>query len=274
MAIKQLHGTALAVSFALSASVQSAMGSTPHPVLRAASAEPATVFVSGNTLRYVGKFSAASTQAFKAATSSIERGRLKRIVISSAGGVTTDAREVATWVHDMGLVVEVDTVCFSSCANYVFPAGKARIIRKNAFVGWHGNERGMAIEALRKGGTLKEEFRNTLPPDILEKPPEVLAAYVDQLVESATASHRDEAAFYAKLGLNDAFSVCAVGSVAFAKYPGLETKRGWGFSIKDMNRLGLTNISYLGKGRYEQDSKYFKKYLELLGAHDCWSWLK
>ena len=243
-------------------------------MLRASSAEPASVVVSGNTLRYIGNFSEPSAQAFKAATASVARGQLKRIVVSSAGGITTSAREVASWVHDMGLVVEVDTVCFSSCANYVFPAGKSRVIRKDAFVGWHGNERGMAIEAMRKGGTLREEFKNTLPPEDLEKPPEALEVYLDQLVESATASHRDEAAFYAKLGLNDAFSVCAVGTVAFAKYPALETKQGWGFSIKDMNRLGLTNIRYLGKGTYERDSKHFKKYLELLDAQDCLSWLK
>lgn len=41
-----------------------------------------------------------------------------------------------------------------------------------------------------------------------------------------------------------------------------------------MNRLGLTNIRYLGKGIYERDSKYFRKYLEQLDAQDCLSHLK
>ena len=51
----------------------------------------------------------------------------------------------------MGLVVEVDVICFSSCADYVFPAGRARVIRADAFVGWHGNERQFDVLAARTG---------------------------------------------------------------------------------------------------------------------------
>ena len=52
-----------------------------------------------------------------------------------------------TWA----LVVEVDVICFSSCADYVFPAGRARVIRADAFVGWHGNERQFDVHGRAHG---------------------------------------------------------------------------------------------------------------------------
>lgn len=254
--------------------ISPAMADTPPPALQAASVQPAEVHVSGDTLYYFGNISEPSTQVFKAAVANVKRGQLTRLVISSVGGDTKEGREVAKWVRDMSLIVEVETICFSTCANYIFPAGSARVIRKNALVGWHGNERGMVIEAAQRGMTLRSELRKTLPPEVLKGPPEVVDGMVDQLVEMATRSNREEAAFYSWLGLNDAFSVCAVGDVALEKYPDLNGKKGWGFSINDMNRLGLTNITYLGDGAYEKESIYFLKYLSLLSAQDCLSWLK
>ena len=47
---------------------------------------------------------------------------------------------IGEWVFDHQLDVIVDELCFSSCANYIFTAGKNKIIGKDAIVGWHGSE--------------------------------------------------------------------------------------------------------------------------------------
>jgi hypothetical protein len=92
--------------------------------LTRAKAEPARVEVRGDTLYYTGNISKASTQAFDAAVAGVAPGQLTRMVVSSGGGDTVEGRHVGRWVHRMGLVVEVDAICFSSCADYLFPAGQ------------------------------------------------------------------------------------------------------------------------------------------------------
>lgn len=241
--------------------------------LSSAAAQPAEVHVQGNTIYYRGNFSLESTKVFTAATAKVKPGQILTLVISSVGGDTDEARTIGTWVHDHALVVEVDEICFSSCANYIFPAGRSRVIYKDAFVGWHGNERGRDIEAAQRGANIRSEYKRLLPKQILEEQPELVERYVDQMIESAKLSQRKEGAYFSMLGLKDTFSVCGVGDVAVEKYPQLKDKKGWGFSIKDMELLGIKQITYRGEGVYEKDSANFTKYLGLLSADDCVSLL-
>jgi hypothetical protein len=259
----------LAVLLAMSGCLLSANADTLPPDLVSAGAQPAQVHVAGDTVYYQGNISAASTQAFRAAVAGVKRGQLTRLVISSVGGETRNGREIGQWVHDMAIIVEIDRVCFSSCANYIFPAGRGRVIRANALVGWHGNERGMVIDTRQRGVSLQTELRKLLPPEILNGPSEKIEGHVDEAVLSLQKSMQEEATFYAQLGLNDAFATCAVGDGASSRYPVLLGKKGWGFSIKDMETLGLASTVYLGDGAYERDSVFFRKYLALLGADEC-----
>jgi hypothetical protein len=240
------------------------------PDIERARAEPAQVRVQGDTVTYTGNFSKASTKAFDAAVAGITRGQVTRLVISSGGGDTVEGRHVGRWVSDMGLVVEVDVICFSSCADYVFPAGRARIIRADAFVGWHGNERQFHLLAAKKGVSLKDLLAQYVPKDAS---PEQRATFFRDFAETTKVTLKDEADFYAKLGLNDAFAVCAVGDI-LEKRPGYAGQIGWGFSLADMARLGMSNTVYLGDGAYEKDSSRFRQYLWLISADECLALLK
>lgn len=252
------------------AGIAGAASSESHPpeILRA-KAEPATVQVQGDTLYYTGNFSTASSAAFDAAVSGIRRSQVTRLVISSGGGDTVAGRHVGRWVRDMGLVVEVDVICFSSCADYIFPAGRARVIRADAFVGWHGNERQFHLLAARKGISLADLLAQYIPK---EASPEQRTAFFRDFEETTKVTMKDEAEFYAKLGLNDSFAVCAVGEI-LEKRPGYAGQNGWGFSLADMARLGLTNTVYLGNAAYE-DSARFQKYLMRISADECLAMLK
>lgn len=237
------------------------------PDIERARAEPAQVRVQGDTVYYTGNFSKASTRVFDAAVAGVQRGQVTRVVISSGGGDTVAGRHVGRWVRDMGLVVEVDTICFSSCADYVFPAGRARVIRADAFVGWHGNERQFHLLAAREGVNLEVVLARYVPKDAS---PEQRAAFFRDFSESTKVTLKDEADFYARLGLNDTFAVCAVGDV-LEKRSGYTGQIGWGFSLADMARLGLTNTAYLGDGDLETHSARFRQYLVLLSADECWA---
>ena len=240
------------------------------PEIERARAEPALVRVQGDTLYYTGNFSKASSAVFDVAVAGVRRGQLTRLVISSGGGDTVEGRHVGRWVRHMALVVEVDVICFSSCADYIFPAGRARVIRPDAFVGWHGNERQFHVLAARTGVSVADQLAAVVPADVAPGP---RAAFVQEALRSIAVTRKDEAEFYASLGLDDAFAVCAVGDVLEMR-PGYAGQIGWGFSPADMARLGLTNTVYLGEGRYEQDSSRFRQYLVPITADDCLALLK
>lgn len=238
--------------------------------LARARAEPATVRVQGDTVYYTGNLSKASSAVFDAAVASVVRGQVTRLVIYSGGGDTVAGRHVGRWVRDMGIVVEVDVICFSSCADYVFPAGRARVIRADAFVGWHGNERQFAVLAARHGVSLEEEVLRFAPAGLSA---EQRDSFVREVVAKLSTTGKDEADFYARLGLDDAFAVCGVGD-ELEKRPEFAGRRGWGFSVADMTRLGLANTVYLGAGDYEKDSARFRQHLGRISADECLAMLR
>jgi len=243
------------------------------PELLAATADPPVVEIRGDTLYYTGGFKLDSMAVFNDAVASLRRGQVTRLVIRSGGGDTVAGRIVGRWVRKMALVVEVDQICFSSCADYVFPAGRARVIRTNAFVGWHGNERQMPILAARRGTTVEQEFEKLLPAELRRDEPAKARAFVTQLASHWRATTLpDEQAFYREIGIDDAFAVCAVGDVLDAQSTA-ETQ-GWGFSLADMARLCMPDTVYLGDGVYERDSTGFRTYLVPITADACRAMLK
>jgi hypothetical protein len=273
-AASMIRAAALALSVCLMAAGSAAAASEAPPErppeIERARAEPATVRVEGDTVVYTGNFSKASSAAFDAAVAGVRRGQVTRLVISSGGGDTVEGRHVGRWVRDMAIVVEVDVICFSSCADYIFPAGRARVIRAGAFVGWHGNERQFHVLASRRGVSLAQVLGEYAPPNVA---PEQRSAFVQEFLRTVAVTGRDEADFYSQLGLDDAFAVCGVGDV-LEKRPGFAGQLGWGFSLQDMARLGLVNTVYLGDGRYEQDSARFRQYLVPITADECLALLK
>jgi hypothetical protein len=275
---KLFHGFRWRAGMALVAGVMGAAGCASTaatagdkpPEIERARAEPAQVHVQGDTVYYTGNFSKASSAAFDAAVAGVARGQVTRLVISSGGGDTVAGRHVGRWVRDMGLVVEIDVICFSSCADYIFPSGRARVIRADAFVGWHGNERTFHVQAARDGKSLEDLLAQYVPKDAS---PEQRAAFFKDFAETTKVTLKDEADFYAKLGLNDAFAVCAVGDI-LEKRPGYAGQIGWGFSLADMARFGMTNTVYLGDGAYEEDSTRFRQYLVRISADECLAMLE
>ena len=92
--------------------------------------------VSGESLLIQGSISDATATQFKQA---VERGGITRVLIASGGGLVEPAISIATEIHKRRLDVEVVGNCFSSCANYIFPAGAKKSISGLGIVAWHGN---------------------------------------------------------------------------------------------------------------------------------------
>lgn len=60
------------------------------------------------------------------------------IIIKSRGGSVEDALDMADVIVQKHLNVVVNTICASSCANYLFPAGASKIVLDGGVVGYHG----------------------------------------------------------------------------------------------------------------------------------------
>jgi hypothetical protein len=63
---------------------------------------------------------------------------IKKIIVTSLGGDVKYGIYIGKDIYDRNLDVVVRDYCFSSCANYIFLAGRKKTIEKNSIIGFHG----------------------------------------------------------------------------------------------------------------------------------------
>lgn len=98
----------------------------------------AAVRAEGRVVHYDGRITQASVAAVRMLLEA--DGSLKELAIRSGGGDVEAGLALGGLVRDRGLDVRVvGDVCMSSCANYVFPAGRRKIVESGALVIWHGS---------------------------------------------------------------------------------------------------------------------------------------
>ncbi len=131
--------------------------------------------------------------------------------IQSGGGEVTGAIQIARWIHGRGMNVVVDGTCFSSCSNYIFPAGREKHIVAGGIVGWHGTIEHLVY--MQKKG--------------LHAPDGNIATY-----EAIAAKER---AYYADVGV--------IGFISwFGKIAPYNTPNLYFLSADDMAYFGLTGL--------------------------------
>lgn len=200
-----MHGVVVPASFALTlaATVLGACSTAPP-------AGPDTAVTrSGKVLHYVGYLSAAANAQVRA----LDDGAVTRLLIRSRGGDIDLGMELGRWVFDRGVDVEVDGYCLSSCANYVFPAGRRKILAADSQLGWHGG----AMQADMSFASAADE-----------------AAYQ---VYIGPARER-EAAFFHHIGV-DAASTTYGQREEFSPFAACA---GWRYSVEAMRSFGIDQV--------------------------------
>lgn len=139
-------------------------------------------------------------------------GPVRRLRIHSGGGDVIAATRIARWVHANRIDVEVVGPCFSSCANYIFPAGKEKYISGRGLVAWHGTA-GHRLY-LHQTGAKK------MAPDELA------------LFDKAAKAERD---FFAETGINSFVSW-------FGKLAPYNAPKFYILSKEDMAWFGMTGL--------------------------------
>jgi hypothetical protein len=227
----------------------------PNPIVK----------IEGDTLTYIGGINAAGLTALSDAVRDLPRGVVTKMVVNSGGGDTNPGIFIGSIIADLKPDLTIEVGCFSSCANFIAPAAASITIRENAFLGWHGNDRGFQITADQLGLSLRDYLRSSVAGGA--KDPGIdIEAWLDEAVPTLEMLIVKEKALYDRIGLADTFAICGVGPRFDGRLTGEQL--GWGFSIDDMARLGLPPVRYDGPGTYE-DSPAFKHWLIQLTPGDC-----
>jgi hypothetical protein len=141
-------------------------------------------------IHYDGPISAAHNRRF---FETLAGRPLRRLSITSSGGDVAAAIALGEWVYARHLDIEVPDYCLSSCANYVFPAGRHKVIRSGAIVAWHGNYRHLQQTGL---------WRDDVTARMLHHGEDEQAAtrHVRAQVDELTGLERD---FFARIGVDE-----------------------------------------------------------------------
>jgi hypothetical protein len=182
-------------------------GCASRPALPPPAPEPDIALAAG-VLTFRGHITQRSYAALLAAA---DAGPVHTLRIRSGGGEVGNAIEIARWVHRNGVDVVVDGVCFSSCSNYIFQAGREKHIVSGGIVGWHGT-----IEHL-----LYLQTSGARPPEAQ--------------LQAVRAMAERERAFYAEVGING--YIAWFGKIAPYHVPNLYFLSG-----DDMRYFGLTGL--------------------------------
>lgn len=134
------------------------------PFLADAADKPSTnpvpdIRIDGDTLIYIGGTNDNGLEALKTVLAKVPDGQITKMLVNSGGGDTKAAIQIGFIIADLKPNLTIDTGRFPSCANLIALAAATITIRENAFLGWHGNDRGLAIAAAEEGVTLREHLR-------------------------------------------------------------------------------------------------------------------
>lgn len=157
----------------------------------------------------------------------------QRLSIQSGGGNVDAGMDLADFVIANQLDVIVDKFCFSSCANYVFMAGRHKFIQPAAVLGWHGNA--------ASAQWLDQDIDDLLPQlkgDRSAAEWRQLRQHYDQVIKQAAAR---ETKLYQQLGIDP--SILTLGFLPALKKAARQQKaRGWTMSIPLLAAKGVKNI--------------------------------
>ena len=194
----------------------------------------------------------------------------RKLYVGSGGGDGYAGLAIGELVYAYQLDVHVEDLCASSCANYIFPAGKRKTLGHSAIVMYHGNTlQKNHVNFLRelekvKGdvtqlpknldlGRKGKEASITLPTSqeyILSEAEKKVRSYLGwahdlDFLETTKAFTKTEAAFYKKMGIDHKIGIYGQIDNYEEIYNDYQYD-GFYYSLVDMKKMGLQNIRVSG----------------------------
>ncbi|NLN58682.1 MAG: hypothetical protein GX151_12345 [Gammaproteobacteria bacterium] len=155
-----------------------------------------------------------------------QSGQVDTLKINSRGGEIGLWMDLGNLVYDHQLNVEVGQHCFSSCANYVFPAGKVKYLNLRSQLGWHGG----SLQKMQIESAEMEQIYNEYIGPIRAK----------------------ETAFFQKIKVHQASTIAGQAP----QYDQYQHYVGWRYTREKMRSFGIDQVRYkqwlwLPKARFE-----------------------
>ncbi len=179
--------------------------------------------INENDALYSGAISLVKNKIFFA---EIAGRNIRRLIITSSGGEVAAGIELGRWVFKNNIVVIVSGYCFSSCANYVFIAGRKKIIQPGSLVAWHGNYHHLQATGLWRDN-IKSRMKRT-NEDLT-----IATAMISKQVSKLVNLEKD---FFNMVGVNQ--YICWVG-----KMPPYNASNYYSMSASDMSHFGVTHVT-------------------------------
>ena len=170
------------------------------------------------------------------------------LLIESNGGNARAGIELGLWVFRQRLDVEVQTFCFSSCANYVFTAGARKRLWQHASLLWHGGPSQPLTVAAQE--QLLDATLQALGLDARER---LLAQRSPaELLEELQCSLRElvelETRFFTTIDVDQ--RITTLGQL---HEPDGGPYQGWDYSLQDLGVLGVRAIELDASGVWQPD---------------------
>ncbi len=188
-----------------------------------------TVARNGNTVIYRGSLTKEGLRALRKTGAS---SPITTLFIDSTGGEIMVGMEFGAWVFERKLDVVVDRACLSSCANYVFTAGRNKEIRPGAVVAWHGSAKQPGL--LEQMHNAVEERINAKGLSRRNRSKELAHARQANIEYLTVAIHKQSEFFY-RIGVDE--YVTRVGN---DKY---DVRGFFYLSVVDMASFGIDNVT-------------------------------
>ena len=191
---------------------------------------------------------------------------IKTVLIDSGGGPVFEGMKLGEWMFDHGVDVVVENRCISSCANYVFTAGRNKTIEADSIVGWHGSSATDDIVARALGMPSREYILMTCEQGFQPPGPVLTESELEECVQdtlkAAPIWQRMELILLNRLGVNDEALLYGILPDQFEEYDS-SGAASWTLSIEDMATFGINNVTYAGEGEYPSEQA-IKKHNALL----------
>lgn len=207
---------------------------TPQTTL-AAKVEKTQVFLSNGELNYVGELSIEANAKVFALYKKLKE-KPTTLSINSPGGNTDVGMALGKWVYQNKLDVKVLEGCYSSCANYVFPAARHKTVSNFAVIGYHGGLSSMSFNiddaSIAHLGAAQKDGQKVTRESVMEIIRKAIAPQLER-----------EAKYFEAIGVQQ--RITTLGQDEKYKKAAPEGVVGWYYDIEDFAKLGVSNITVI-----------------------------
>ncbi|WP_333972492.1 hypothetical protein [Alteromonas mediterranea] len=158
------------------------------------------------------------------------------LVITSGGGNVDLGMDLGEFILEHDLDVKVNTFCFSSCANYVFTAGKNKWVGENAILGWHGD----AASAYWRDSDINAMVRH-LEGEEKSKEWQELRQHYDDITRKSVVREKQ---FFKRISTDHALLTIGL-SKDLVKAAVKQKARGWTVTPALLEKMGVSNIKFI-----------------------------